>query len=95
MICGSAIAASKSCFGSVDFANGCDAGDVFFCETAQHAMFAQQPLLHASLLGALERMHDAAGRRTGATATAAVTTTIAINCFNITYSVAQIEPRVE
>lgn len=38
---------------------------MFFCETAQQVMFAQQLLLQASWLGAFDRMHDAAGRRSG------------------------------
>jgi hypothetical protein len=38
---------------------------VFLCETAQQVMFAQQLLLQASRLGAFDRMHDAAGNRSG------------------------------
>jgi hypothetical protein len=38
---------------------------VFLCEIAQQVLFAQHPLLQASRLGAFERMHDAAGSRSG------------------------------
>jgi hypothetical protein len=47
-------------------ANGWDAGPVFFSDTAQQVMLAQQWLLQASWLGAFERMHDAAGTWSGA-----------------------------
>jgi hypothetical protein len=40
---------------------------VFFSDTAQQVMFAQQLLLQASWLGAFERMHEAAGSRIGVT----------------------------
>jgi len=45
--------------------SGGEAGPVFFPETAQQVMFAQHPLLQASWLGAFERMHEAAGSRSG------------------------------
>ena len=47
-------------------AKGCEAKPVFFSDTAQQVMFAQQLLLQASWLGAFERMHDAVGKRSGA-----------------------------
>ncbi len=46
-------------------------------------MFAQHPLLQASSLGAFERMQDAAGKRRGATDTAAITINPTMICFNI------------
>ena len=94
-ISGSASVASKSCLSEPNFANGCDAGKEDFRESAQQVMFAQQPLLHASLLGAFERMHDAAGKRSGATHTAAVITTAAIIRLSIYSFVARTTPRVE
>ena len=93
---GSASVASKSCLSEPNFANGCcDAGKEDFRESAQQVMFAQQPLLHASLLGAFERMHDAAGNRSGAMHTAAVITTAAIIRLSIDSFVARTTPRVE
>ena len=62
-----AVATSPSicCLAAPLCASGCDAGPVFFSDTAQQVMFAQQLLLQASWLGAFERMHDAAGGRRG------------------------------
>lgn len=53
--------------------SGCDAGPVFSFDTAQQVMFAQHPGLQASLLGAFDRMHGAAGIRSGVTNTASAT----------------------
>jgi hypothetical protein len=62
-----------SCLATVCCASGWDAGPVFFSDTAQQVLFAQQPGLQAFGLGAFERMHDAAGKRSGATAMASTT----------------------
>jgi len=53
------------CLATSLWSSGCDAGPLFFFETAQQVLFAQQLLLHASWLGAFDRMHDAAGSRNG------------------------------
>jgi len=75
--------------------SGCDAGPVFFCETTQQAMFAQQLLLQASWLGAFERMHDAAGSRSGVINIASASARKIAAVFRINSWVAQRTPRVE
>ena len=52
---------SICCLAAPFCASGCEAGPVFFSDTAQQVMFAQQLLLQASWLGAFERMHETAG----------------------------------
>lgn len=49
------------------FESGCETGIVFFFETAQQVLFAQQFGLQPSGLGAFERMQDAAGSCSGLT----------------------------
>ena len=56
---------TSCCFRKVVCVCGCDTGPVFFFDTAQQVLFAQQLLLQASRLGAFDRMHAAAGRRSG------------------------------
>jgi hypothetical protein len=46
---------------------------VFFLETAQQVLFAQQFGLHPSWLGAFERMQEAAGSCNGLTSMASTT----------------------
>jgi hypothetical protein len=46
-------------------ASGCEIGVVLFFEVAQQRLFAQQCGLQPSVLGAFERMHDAAGSCSG------------------------------
>ena len=59
---GAAATTSSTCCLAAPFcANGCEAEPVFFSDTAQQVMFAQQLLLQASWLGPFERMHDTAG----------------------------------
>lgn len=72
-------------------ASGCAAGAVFFSETAQHVLFAQQPGGHASLLGAFERMHDCAGRRIGARHSAAAKPSATVILLNIESLLSTIE----
>ncbi len=55
-------------------ASGSDVGAVFD-DVAQQVLFAQQPGWHALAVVVLERMHDRAERRTGATTSAAAITT--------------------
>ena len=52
---------------------GCETGVVLFFETAQQVLFAQQSILHASWLGAFERMQDAAGSWSGRASIASTT----------------------
>ena len=61
------------CLATACCASGCDPGPVFFSDTAQQVLFAQHPGLQAFWLGAFERMHDAAGKRSGVTAIASTT----------------------
>jgi len=52
---------SICCLAAPFCAKGCEAEPVFFSDSAQQVMLAQQLLLQASWLGPFERMHDAAG----------------------------------
>jgi hypothetical protein len=71
------------CLAGACCASGWDTGPVFSFETAQHVMFAQQSLLQASWLGAFDRMHDAAGSRSGVINTASKTVTRIADVFRI------------
>ena len=57
---------SICCLAAPFCAKGCEAEPVFFSDTAQQVMLAQQCLLQASWLDAFERMHDTAGTWSGA-----------------------------
>ena len=63
------------CLAAALWATGWGTDPLFFSETAQQVLFAQQWGLHAFSLGAFERMQDAAGNRRGATARASTMTT--------------------
>jgi hypothetical protein len=54
-------------FTSPLLASGCETGIVFFLETAQQVLFAQQFGLQPSGLGVFERMQEAAGSCRGLT----------------------------
>ena len=62
-----------TCFETVPWSSGWEAGALFFSETAQQIMFAQHLLLHASRLGDFEKMQDAAGSWSGMTNNASTT----------------------
>ena len=64
-VAGNAIACGLAVWACV---KGCDAGPFAFPEILQHVMLAQQCGLQALSLGAFERMHEAAGNRSGMSA---------------------------
>ncbi len=56
-----------TCLETVPWSSGCEAGALFFSETAQQIMFAQHLLLQACWLGDFEKMQAAAGSWRGIT----------------------------
>jgi hypothetical protein len=58
---------------TVPWSSGCEAGALFFSETAQQIMFAQHLLLQACWLGDFEKMHEAVGSWSGMTNNASTT----------------------
>jgi len=62
-----------TCLETVPWSSGCEAGALFFSETAQQIMFAQHLLLQACWLGDFEKMQDAAGSWSGITNNASTT----------------------
>jgi len=84
-----------SCWLESALASGCDGGAVFFGDTAQQVLLAQQPDWQAFWLGALERMHDRAARPTGAVKSAAAIAIEIIILLSIDLRIAQVRPRVE
>jgi hypothetical protein len=58
---------------------------VFSSDIAQQVMFAQHPGLQASGLGMFDRMHDAAGIRSGVIKTASATVNRIAAVLRITY----------
>jgi hypothetical protein len=77
--------AAMFCWSEPDFANGCTGWAVFFCDVLQQVLFAQHPGVHAFWLGALERMHEAAGSRMDAPkrAVASITDTLILLSIDI------------
>jgi hypothetical protein len=73
-----------TCLETVPWWSGCEAGALFFSETAQQIMFAQQLLLQASRLGEFEKMQEAAGSWNGITNNASKTVNRIVAVFRIT-----------
>ncbi|MDP9100412.1 MAG: hypothetical protein M3N48_15685 [Verrucomicrobiota bacterium] len=73
-----------TCFETVPWSSGCDAGALFFSETAQQMMFAQHLLLQARWLEEFEKMQDAAGSWSGITNSAKKTANRIATVFRIT-----------
>lgn len=93
-ISGGAIVPSNPCLPAASFANGCEAGPVFLCETTQHDLFAQHPGLHPCSLRAFTKMHEDAGNRMGATKTATARRKTVAERPSITSSIARCWPPV-
>jgi hypothetical protein len=67
----------------VSLAAGIDGKLLFFCDSAQHALFAQQPTRHALPIGGLVTTQTDAGMRTALAKSAVSTKAVSDNRFTI------------